>query len=361
LTLGAGFYHCRNVSAKLSPVPPPRRRATIRDVARAAGVSTTTVSDALNRRGRLPDATRERVTAVADALGYRARAGARALRAGRSGQIGLYCPFLAEIPGGLAGTGYYMELAMGAAEASLTRELALVLLPTGLTPERLAAIDIDGLIVADPLRDDPGVGRLASSGVTIVTCERDPTPAARHAGCVRSDHTAALRELLEHLAGAGARRIALVAAGEETAWSAELGRAYRAWCSERGAEALEARVPISPRPEYAERATTELLARAAPPDAIVCAPDGGAAAVVRAAVARGLSVPGDVLVASCVDGPLVAATAPPVTAIDLQPGLAGRRAASLLADLLAGRAEAGTEQDVPTRLVLRPSTTPGVR
>jgi DNA-binding LacI/PurR family transcriptional regulator len=330
-------------------------------VARAAGVSTTTVSDALNQRGRLPESTRERVIAVADGLGYRPRAGARALRAGRSGQIGLYCPFLTEIPGGLAGTGYYMELAMGAAEASLRRELALVLLPTGLEPERLAATDVDGLIVADPVRDDPGVARVAAAGVTVVTCERDPTPGAHHAGCVHSDHTAALRELLEHLAGAGARRIALVAAGEETAWSAELGRAYRAWCDEHGVSVLEARVPISPRPEYAERATAELLDGAEPPDAIVCAPDGGAAAVVRAVSARGLRVPGDVLVASCVDGPLVAATAPPVTAIDLQPALAGRRAATLLADLLAGRAAPGTEQDVPTRLILRPSTTPGAR
>jgi DNA-binding LacI/PurR family transcriptional regulator len=332
------------------------RRATIRDVARAAGVSTTTVSDALNNRGRLPDATRERVSAVAEQLGYRARAAARALREGRSGQIGLYCPFLGEIHGGLAGTGYYMDLAMGAAEASLGRDLALVLLPAGLAPERLAGADVDGLLVADPLRDDPGLRLLAERGATIVTCERDPTPGAAHAGCVRSDHAAALRELLDHLSRAGARRIALVAAGEETDWSAALGAAHRAWCAEHGAPAVRARVPISPRPEYAERATAELLALSRPPDAIVCAPDGGAAAVVRALAAHGRRVPDDVLVASCVDGPAIASADPPVTAIDLQPALAGRRGASLLADLLAGRAAPGTEQQVPTRLVPRPST-----
>jgi DNA-binding LacI/PurR family transcriptional regulator len=340
----------------LVPVSPPGHRATIRDVAQAAGVSTTTVSDALNGRGRLPDATRDRVAAVAERLGYHARASARALREGRTGQIGLYCPFLAEIRGGLAGTGYYMELAMGAAEASLAEELALVLLPAGLPAERLAATDVDGLIVADPVRDDPGVRRLADGGMTIVSCERDPTPGAQHAGCVRSDHTAALRELLDHVAAAGGRRVALVAAGEETAWSAELGSAYRGWCADRGAPVLEARVPISPRPEYAERAAAGLLAGAEPPDAIVCAPDGGAAGVLRAIGARGLRVPGDVLVASCVDGPTMASTQPPVTAIDLQPALAGRRAAALLADLLAGRAERGTELDIPTRLVARPST-----
>jgi DNA-binding LacI/PurR family transcriptional regulator len=335
---------------------PPDRRATIRDVASAAGVSTTTVSDALNGRGRLPAATREHVGAIAEGLGYRARAAARALREGRSGQVGLYCPFLAGIHGGLAGTGYYMELAMGAAETALAADLALVLLPAGLAPERLAAAEIDGLIVADPLRDDAGVAALAARGVTIVTCERDPTPGAAHGGCVRSDHTAALRELLDHLAAAGARRVALVAAGEETAWSAELGAAYRAWCAERGAPAREARVPISPRAEYAERATAELLRDPEPPDAIVCAPDGGAAAVLRALGASGLRVPADVLVASCVDGPAVAGAAPGVTAIDLRPALVGQRAGQLLADLLGGRATPGIEAEVPTRLVVRAST-----
>jgi DNA-binding LacI/PurR family transcriptional regulator len=325
---------------------PPHRRATIRDVASAAGVSTTTVSDALNGRGRLPAATREHVSAIAEG----------ALRDGRSGQVGLYCPFLAEIHGGLAGTGYYMELAMGAAETALAADLALVLLPAGLAPERLAAAEIDGLIVADPLRDDAGVAALAARGVTIVTCERDPTPGAAHGGCVRSDHTAALRELLDHLAAAGARRVALVAAGEETDWSAELGAAYRAWCAERGAPAREARVPISPRAEYAERATAELLRDPEPPDAIVCAPDGGAAAVLRALGASGLRVPADVLVASCVDGPAVAGAAPGVTAIDLRPALVGQRAGQLLADLLGGRATPGIEAEVPTRLVVRAST-----
>lgn len=64
-------------------------RAGIRDVAAAAGVSITTVSDALNGKGRLPDATRRHVREVADRLGYRPSAAARTLRTGKSGLIGL--------------------------------------------------------------------------------------------------------------------------------------------------------------------------------------------------------------------------------------------------------------------------------
>lgn len=332
------------------------RRVTIRDVARVAGVSVTTVSDALNGRGRLPAHTRERIQGVALEMGYRARASARNLRGGRTGQIALYCSFLTEVPGGMAGLGYYMALAMGAAEAALTEDIGLVLLPTALTPDRLAAIEVDGLIVADPVMGDPGVQTVTALGLTVVTCERDPTPGAAHAGCVRSDHRAAMRELLEHLADQGAQRVALIAAGDETAWSQELGLEYEAWCAERGTPLLHERVAVSPLPRYTVAATNALLDAAEPPDAIICAPDSGAPHVLRALEDRGLRVPGDVLVAAGVDGALMPAANPPVTAIDLAPAEVGHRAASMLAAILRGDLAPGIEEDFPTRLVVRAST-----
>jgi DNA-binding LacI/PurR family transcriptional regulator len=73
---------------------------------------------------------------------------------------------------------------------------------------------------------------------------------------------------------------------------------------------------------------------------------------------RGLRVPDDVLLASGVDGPLMTAATPQVTAIDLAPDELGRRAAALLAGILRGERPAGAEEDLPTRLVVRASTTP---
>lgn len=336
---------------------PTVRRVTIRDVAERAGVSVTTVSNAVNGRGRLPEATREHVRAVADELGYRARASARNLREGRTGQIGLYCSFLNEIQGGLAGLGYYMAMVMGAAEVALGEGLALMMLPTGLTADRLSAIDVDGLIVIDPVRDDEGVRELEALGLTIVTCERDPTPGARHAGCVRSDHAAALRGLLNHLADdTGARRVALVAAGDETSWTEELNTSYGSWCAERGVPELVGRVPLSPRPEYAADAVSALLDDpGGRPDAIVVAPDGVAVTITRLLAERGLRVPEDVRVASCVDGPMMVSGTPPVTAIDLQPAAMGRALAETLARLLRG--EAGDDDRLlDTALHVRAST-----
>src|SRR5215472_3349651 len=121
------------------------RRVTIRDVARAAGVSTTTVSDALSGNGRLPEATRGRVAAVAGRLGYRANPAARSLRGQRVGGIGLYLP---DNAGSFA---YYLELASGAASEALAHGLALTLIPRSPDPFRLTAFPIDGFIAVDPV------------------------------------------------------------------------------------------------------------------------------------------------------------------------------------------------------------------
>jgi DNA-binding LacI/PurR family transcriptional regulator len=175
---------------------------------------------------------------------------------------------------------------------------------------------------------------------------------------VRSDHAAALRGLLEHLADeAGASRVALVAAGDETSWTEELNASYRGWCAERGVPELVGRVPLSPRPEYAADAVAALMDRPAAerPDAIVVAPDGVAVTITRLLTERGLRVPEDVRVASCVDGPMMVSGTPPVTAIDLQPAAMGRALAETLARLLRGE-EGDDDRLLETRLHVRGST-----
>lgn len=80
------------------------RLPTIHDVARLAGVSKTTASDALQGRGRVSNRTRERVSAAAESLRYRPHAGARDLTRRRSEVLGLlagdfFDPFVAEFAG----------------------------------------------------------------------------------------------------------------------------------------------------------------------------------------------------------------------------------------------------------------------
>ena len=148
------------------------RRATLHDVARAAGVSTTTASDALAGRGRVADRTRAHILEVASGLGYVASAVARGLRSGTAGVIGLF------IPEETVGLDYYLQLMQGAAEAAIGEGLAITLVPPGIRREQMAALALDGLIVSDPSLTDPVMETVRGLPVPHVTLERDLAPDA---------------------------------------------------------------------------------------------------------------------------------------------------------------------------------------
>src|SRR5918912_2775206 len=118
-------------------------RVGIRDVAAAAGVSITTVSDALNGKGRLPDTTRKHVRDTADRLGYRPSAAARTLRTGRSGLIGLMLTTYGDEPFTFTEIAYFAQATSAATSAALRHGYGLVVLPTT-SHEVWASVALDG-------------------------------------------------------------------------------------------------------------------------------------------------------------------------------------------------------------------------
>src|SRR2546429_6681819 len=103
---------------------------TIHDVAKAAGVSVTTVSHALNGKGRVDPNTRARVAQVVHRLGYRANRHARGLRMGRSGSLGLLLPVSGDARSDeTLRLDFYMRLAGAAPPMAFSRAPALNLLP----------------------------------------------------------------------------------------------------------------------------------------------------------------------------------------------------------------------------------------
>src|SRR5689334_21697427 len=183
-------------------------RAGIRDVAAAAGVSITTVSDALNGKGRLPEETRSRVREVAERLGYRPSAAARTLRTGRSGLIGLTVTTYGEEPFTFTEFAYFAEMARAATSAALGRGFALVVLPASSRHDVWSNIALDGTVVIDPPDQDPLVTELYRSGVPVVS---DGKPGnCPVTAWVDNDHEAAVLDILDHLSEAGARRIGLL-------------------------------------------------------------------------------------------------------------------------------------------------------
>ncbi|MFE9480095.1 LacI family DNA-binding transcriptional regulator [Streptomyces spororaveus] len=324
---------------------------TLLDVARAAGVSKSTVSDALQGSGRVAEATRDRVRAVAEELGYRPNSAARRLRRASTGAVGLHLPQTA------TRLDYYMNLAFGAVQRAQEEGLDVVLLaPAGGASGPLAS-RVDGLLVIDPEVGDSAVPGLLGSGVPVVTGERYLGPSPTPAGAVVCDNAASLTALLDHVRDRGARRPALLAPEPASAWAEALRAAAAAWSASYGTEVAVRTVPFAATAADTETGTRRLLEADPGIDAVICAPDGAAPGTLRAATVLGRTVGADLLVASCVDGAANRSADTPVTAVDLRPAEYGRACAALLCDILAGRAEPGTVRHHTWVLETRPSTT----
>ncbi|WP_431921518.1 substrate-binding domain-containing protein [Amycolatopsis tucumanensis] len=167
-----------------------------------------------------------------------------------------------------------------------------------------------------------------------------------------SDHAAVLEQLLDHLATAGAQHIAPLASSTVTDWGRTLQRTYLGW-SERRRPRLWEMAFGSPSTVMQDNVRA-LLNADADVDALVCAPDGAAAAVLPVIRAAGRTIGRDLLLASCVDSTALAH--PPITAIDLRPRDAGDSGARLLFDILSGEAPPGTVRTQAIGLIERAST-----
>ncbi|MFF2700306.1 LacI family DNA-binding transcriptional regulator [Streptomyces cyaneofuscatus] len=350
------------------------RTVTLLDVARTAGVSKSTASDALQGSGRVAEATRDRVRAVAEELGYRPNSAARRLRRSSTGAIGLHLPQTA------TRLDYYMNLAFGAVARAQEDGFDVVLLApasvggTAGGASGPVASRVDGLLVIDPEVGDSAVPGLLDAGVPVVTGERYLGPTAAPTGAVICDNAASLTALLDHVTERGARRPAVLAPAGTSAWATALRATAASWGQGHGVDVALRTVPFAATPGEAEETTLALLRADPAVDAVICAPDGAAPGVLRAAATLGRPVgpgappaatthnrkaPTPLLVASCVDGTATRSAEPPVTAVDLRPAAYGRACAELLCDILAGRTPPDTVRRHAWALETRASTTAG--
>lgn len=334
-----------------------RQRIGIKEVAAAAGVSVTTVSHALNGKGRLPEETRERVRRIADQLGYRPNATARNLVVGKTGLLGLAVSQQAGAPLAVTDFAYFAQLMMAASTEAIAQGYALVLAPGDAALDPQAGISVDGAIIVDPARDDQLVAQLQRAGIAVVTTGRVPDGDDRSCW-VDNNHIAGTDAMLDHLERRGARRIAVLTSALDISYTHDVERAYLRWCEQNGAEPIVKRASndLTERAGYA--AASELLALPEPPDAIFSTYDRLAFGAALAADALGVRIPDDLLLAStATESQAPEQVRPSLTTLDLHPEEIGRSATSLLVELLEEDEEpARRHVTVPTRVVPRAST-----
>jgi DNA-binding LacI/PurR family transcriptional regulator len=284
-----------------------RRRPTMTDVARAAGVSAMTVSYAYSQPGRVSEATAAKVRRAARQLGYPGpHPGARSLRRGRAGSLGVVLgeplTYAFEDP-------QAARFLAGVAGVCATERVGLTLVPiTGAADdvERVAETAVDGFVVWTTADDDPVVDAVAAAGLPAVV---HGGPAHHGLALVGIDDRAAARAIgAEAFAGARrpavlsfpldrARRGATIHGPDPTAATFPVTRrrleGLRDACVATGGTWARVPVRVCSRNSAAEgqAAVAELLAGPDAPDAIAAMSDELALGALRAADRAGVPVP----------------------------------------------------------------------
>lgn len=331
-----------------------RARVKLVDVARAAGVSPTTVSHAMNGRGYVDPKTREHVKQTAARLGYRPNHHAQQLRTGEARTIVLVSSMPFAVAGGPSRLGFLMEIAAAAASIALARGLALVLAPPieG-AAAALDRLDFDGALVVEPAASDPQIAAFVARGLPVVSIGKPPVASVPFVD-LRS--AATTRQLLDHLRARGARRIALVTGAQRRTAYLEAVTAYEAFAARHRMTPIVKRIDEGEGEEGGRAAARELLLESPSIDAICVPVDALAAGVVQALVAQGRRVPQDVMVATRYDGIRARTSEPPLTALDLHLEAVATLAVDMLLGRLRGDAIEPRAEVRPADLVARAST-----
>jgi LacI family transcriptional regulator len=285
-------------------------RTTIRDVAKATGLSSSAVSYAL-RGIQTSEETQERVRRAADELGYEAHPIARALASGRSGMVGMLCGSLEDF--------WQQTLAVGIARELLARDRYALILDAGGDPEReldlarrLRDQRVDGLIV-QPL--DPSAPLWAELGDDLpVVSIGDALHGGQSRGEVVFDNRRGVTLALEHLHGLGHRRIAVLTSTQASTPDRPADVYVHSEAARLG---LAVAVTVAPQAlEAATQVAHQVLTADPRPTAVFCFSDSIAYGVYAAARELNLDVPGDISICGYDSHPMSALLTPPLTTVD---------------------------------------------
>jgi LacI family transcriptional regulator len=291
-------------------VPEPRKRATIRDVADATGLSPAAVSYAL-RGMQTSDETQERVRQAAAELGYEADPIARALVSGRTGMVGLLCGSFEDL--------WQQLLGVRISRGLLARDRYALLVDAGGDPGREQALArqlrdqrVDGLIV-QPL--DPSSERWAELGESLpIVSIGDGLPGRRAVGEVLFDNRAGVSLALRHLQALGHRQITVLTPTRPSTPDrpAELHVSTEAQRLGLDVRIVTAGQSLAASTEVADA----VLAGPGRPTALFCFSDSIAYGAYAAARALGMSIPADLSVVGYDNHPMSGLLTPGLTTVD---------------------------------------------
>ncbi len=304
----------------------------IRDVAKLAGVSVASASLALNGQPGVSDATRRRIAAAAEQLGYRANPQAQALRSGRTTIYGFVVRNLANP--------FFLDVMSGAEQVASESGATLLVLDSGYSADReaehirkMAAQRFAGLAIA-PVGAGGSIQlwQQLRPGAPVVALNAS-VPDITGISLVTPDNAAAVALPMRRIAELGHSSVAFFSAPRGLMADSDRLRHFRRLASQLGLRGRVVRSPLTMAD--VRRATGLLLSGSAPPTSIITNSDYTAHAVYKAARELSLRIGPGVSVIGHDDLPTSELLDPPLATIRVDRQEMGR---ALMARLLAGGA-----------------------
>lgn len=329
------------------------KRVTMADVAREAGVSLMTVSRAVNDKDGISDATRERVRAIANRLGYRPSLIARSLVTDRTGTIGLVVidnanPFFSEISRGVEHAAYHegYSVFLCNTEEDPQRERDIL--------RSLEEKRVDGIVLCSSRLDDSDLRSALTQSKTVLINRRT---ADRCYGTVLVDDVKGGQTATDYLIQRGHCAIGFLAGPERSFSGQQRGEGYRRALTNAG---------ISPNPAWerhclpivdSARETAYYLLRDIPElTALFCYNDLSAVGAIQACTHLGRKIPDDIAIIGFDDIALAALVTPALTTCHVPMYDIGQAAMHLLIQHIQGHSNGYHEIIFQPDLVIRDST-----
>lgn len=331
------------------------RTPNVEDVARAAGVSTATVSRALNKPDSVRPALRAQVLAAVERLGYMAHAGARALSLRRSGTVGVIVPTvdnaifargLQAFQQRMAQADNVVLLAFSDYDAAQEEVQARTLLARGVDALALTGISQSASLMA----------LLAQRGLPWVHTGSFPAPAG--AACVGFRNRESIMRAVRYLLDIGHRRFAMLAgvSADNDRAAERIAGVREALAGASLTLAPEALVESTYSLQAAREGTRALLAVRPAPTALLCGNDVLAWGALLECQAQGIAVPQQLSLVGFDDLEMSRQWLPALTTVHVPTEGMWTMAAQYLIDRIDGKLAAPLQQEIATELIVRGST-----
>jgi LacI family transcriptional regulator, galactose operon repressor len=327
----------------------------IGEIARRANVSTATVSRTLNQSGPVKAATARKVWRAVTALNYYPNSHARTLVSGRSRLIGLIVSDITNP--------FFPELVRAFEDLAAQKQYDLLLTSTNYDTSRMTAClrrmlerKVDGVAMMTSEMDTSLIKELSKRNLPIVFMDVGQMgPRMSH---VSIDYGHGIRQAVDHVASLGHRNIGFIS-GPLDLHSARTRRQAFVDGMRDHKITLDRRLVRegTHTADGGEKAMKELLKLAKIPTAVVCSNDWTAIGALHAIHEAGLSVPHDISLVGFDDIPLTSYTTPTLTTVRMSARDVGATAFQALFSLIGEQHVEGDVYQVPTKLVVRESTT----